>query len=214
MIGRPGHEVAELEPTGQITVTSADGTIRHYAADVTVLAAGNGNRPILRTLDVDFPTHPSTGGEQAGVEPSAVGLIATTGPVETGIRHVIHAPGISIRPARNGGVVFTDSPTGAQWKPDDPRIWTVPALLLDRARMLYPALGNAMTETVTLGTRVLPNDGVTISDWITERSSVYAVATHSGVTLAAHLAEVVSEEVLTGQRHESLRPFGLTRFAS
>ncbi|MFF0224210.1 NAD(P)/FAD-dependent oxidoreductase [Streptomyces sp. NPDC004629] len=210
----PYQRVTELRPTGQVTVTSADGTTRHYAADVTVLAAGNGNRPILRTMDVDFPTRPSTGDEGTGVGPSAVGLIATTGPVETGIGHVVHAPGISLRPARNGGVTFTDSPTGALWKPDDPRIWTVPGLLLDRARMLYPALRNATTETVTLGTRVLPNDGVTISGWITEKSSVYAIATHSGVTLAAHLAEVVSEEVITGERHESLRPFGLTRFAS
>lgn len=210
----PYQRVTELDPTGQTTATSADGSTRRYTADVTILAAGNGNRPILATIGVDFPTRPSSHDGAAGTGHSTVGLIATTGPVDTGIRHVIHAPGISIRPARNGGVTFTDSPTGAQWMLDDPRIWTVPGVLLDRARTLYPALRNASTEAVTLGTRVLPNDSVTISDWITEKGSIYAIATHSGVTLAAHLAEVVSDEVITGERHESLSPFGLARFAS
>jgi glycine/D-amino acid oxidase-like deaminating enzyme len=110
-------------------------------------------------------------------------------------------------------VTFTDSPTGGQWDLNDPRIWTIPGLLLDRARSLYPSLNGASTETVNLGTRVLPEDGLTIADWLTDDQAIYAVATHSGVTLAAHLAEVVAEEVLTGNRHQSLQPFGLTRFS-
>jgi hypothetical protein len=59
---------------------------------------------------------------------------------------------------------------------------------------------------------VLPEDGLTIADWVTE--STYAIATHSGVTLAAHLADVVATELLTGRRDESLHGFGLARFAS
>jgi glycine/D-amino acid oxidase-like deaminating enzyme len=210
----PYQRVTELTSSGQITAISADGSVGHYAADTTILAAGNGNREILATAGVDFPTHPSAFDDAAGTGHPTVGLISTTGSVDSGIRHIIHAQGISIRPERNGGVTFTDSPTGAQWKPDDSRIWTVPGMLLDRARKLYPSLKNASTETVTLGTRVLPTDGVTIADWISDSRSIYSIATHSGVTLAAHLAEVVSDEILTGTRHESLHPFGLARFAS
>jgi len=209
----PYQYVTELKPDGRVTATTADGTVRQHAADVTILAAGNGNRGILATIGVDFPTQPASGDGAAGADPT-VGLIATTGPVASGITRVIHAPGISIRPARNGGVAFSDSSTGAQWQLNDPRIWTVPGTLLERAQALYPSLNNATTATVTLGTRVLPKDGVTISDWVAGTTSIYAIATHSGVTLAAHLATVVADEVVRGERHDSLRPFSLSRFSS
>lgn len=206
----PFETVTDLRPT-RVTTTAADGSTRHHDADVTILAAGNGNRRILATTGVEFPTlDPAR--DASGAAYPTVGLISTTGPVDSGIRHIVRAEGIAIRPARNGGVTFTDSPTGGRWDLDDPRIWTVPGILLDRARTLYPSLRGASTETVNLGTRVLPEDGLTISDWITDDHSIYAVATHSGVTLAAHLAEVVAEEVLTGNRHPSLDPFGLSRF--
>lgn len=64
-----------------------------------------------------------------------------------------------------------------------------------------------------LGTRVLPTDGLTIADWVTPGRSLYAVATHSGVTLAPHLAATVAEEVLSGFRDPSLTSLGLHRFA-
>lgn len=212
----PFQRVTKVEPTGQVTATATDGSVRQYSADVTILAAGNGNRSILATAGIDFPTQDSfeDGTAEGGPNRPTVGLISTTGPVDSGIRHVVHANGIAIRPARNGGVMFTDSSTGGKWHIDDPRIWTVPNVLLDRARQLYPSLKDATTENVVLGTRVLPKDGVTIADWISSEHSVYAIATHSGVTLAAHLAQAVTAEVLHGQRHDSLIPFGLTRFTS
>ncbi|MFG1952375.1 NAD(P)/FAD-dependent oxidoreductase [Micromonospora sp. NPDC048830] len=206
--------VTSISSTG-ITTKRPDGSTRQHEADVTILAAGNGNRPILATADITFPTvdsarrHDTT---SAG-RPS-VGLISTTGPVDSGIRHIVQGKDIALRPDRNGGVTFTDSPTGGQWGLQDPRIWSIPNLLLERAKRLYPSLAEATTETVRLGTRVLPEDGLTIADWIGGSRSIYAVATHSGVTLSAHLGNVVAEEVLGGQRHPSLDSFGLSRFAS
>ena len=209
---RPFEKVERIEGTSVIT-TSAGGSRNRHEADLIVLAAGNGTRKILAAAGIDFPTLDSAHQGGTGPQPRpTVGLISTTAPVESGPRHVVRAPGIAMRPARNGGITFTDHPTGGRWDPTDPRIWTVPATLLDRARELYPALDSTMTETVHIGTRVLPEDGLTISDWITE--SVYAIATHSGVTLAAHLAEVVATELLTGRRDESLHGFGLARFAT
>ena len=60
----------------------------------------------------------------------------------------------------------------------------------------------------------MPEDGRAIADWINDDHVVSAIATHSGLTLAAHVAEVVAEEALTRVRHESLRTFGLSRFAA
>lgn len=205
----PYETVTEIR-RNRVTTTTADGSTRHHRSDIVIMTAGNGNRRILSTEGIDFPTLDPVGGDSRN---TTVGIICTTGPVKSGIRHVIRASGIAIRPARNGGITFADHPTGTQWDPTDPRIWTVPAVLLDRVKELYPSLSSS-TESVRLGTRVLPEDGLTIADWINGEQVVYAIATHSGVTLAAHLAQVVAEEVLTGQRHESLRTFGLSRFAA
>lgn len=210
----PYETVTDIQPK-TVTTATRDGSQRRYDADVVILAAGNGNRRILSTAGIDFPTLAPTGtGTENGTKNAGVGIISTTGPVASGIRHIVRANGIAMRPARNGGITFADHPTGGQWDLEDPRVWTVPALLLERARELYPALRNVSTENVSLGIRVLPEDGLTISDWINNDHSVYAVATHSGVTLSAHLAETIAEEVLTGIRHESLRSFGLSRFAT
>jgi glycine/D-amino acid oxidase-like deaminating enzyme len=209
---RPFEKVERIEGSTVVT-TAANGSQNRHRAELIVLAAGNGTRTILAAAGIDFPTldpeHQCGTGLRS--RPMA-GLISTTSPVESGPRHVVRAPGIAMRPARNGGITFTDHPTGGRWDPTDPRIWTVPGTLLDRARELYPALEATMTQTVHLGTRVLPEDGLTISDWINE--SVYAIATHSGVTLAAHLGDVVATELLTGRRDDSLHGFGLARFAS
>jgi glycine/D-amino acid oxidase-like deaminating enzyme len=208
----PFEKVERIEDA-TVTTTSADGSTNRHRAELIVLAAGNGIRKILGAADIDFPTLDPEHQGSTGPRPRpTVGLISTTAPVDSGPRHVVRAPGIAMRPARNGGITFTDHPTGGRWDPTDPRIWTVPATLLDRARELYPALAATTTQTVHIGTRVLPEDGLTISDWITD--SVYAIATHSGVTLAAHLADVVATELLSGRRDESLHGFGLARFAS
>lgn len=208
----PFHKVTGITSRGAEAI-GVDGVIARFNADIVVLAAGNGTRRLLASNDVDFPTlDPAARGDAAEGNPT-VGLISTTGPIAARIRHLVRAKGIALRPARNGGITLTDHPTGSRWDPSNPGVWTVPSELLRRARQLYPSLDQTSTETVTLGTRVLPEDGLTIADWIEGESRLYAIATHSGVTLAAHLAEVVADEILTGKRHASLQPFGLSRFA-
>lgn len=209
----PYHRVNAIMSTG-VEATGPDDVTTQYSADVVVLAAGNGARELLAPLGVELPLLAPTALDESGdTYHPTVGLISTTSPIDSGIRHLMRATGIALRPARNGGITITDHPTGGQWDRTDPRIWTIPNELLSRARRLYPSLDHASIETVTLGTRVLPEDGLTIADWIEGDTPLYAIATHSGVTLSAHLAEIVSDEILTGARHESLEPFGLPRFA-
>ncbi|WP_022888138.1 NAD(P)/FAD-dependent oxidoreductase [Agromyces italicus] len=210
----PFRSVAAVEQSHLVTVAT-DGTTQRHGADVIVVAAGNGTRGILANAGIDFPLlDPAENAEGAGEPGSSVGIISTTGRVQSGIRHFVRANGIALRPARNGGITFADHPTGGKWAKTDPQVWTVPGILLERARELCPALRDVAVESVHLGTRVLPRDGLTIADWADRDRSIYAVATHSGVTLAPHLATTVVDEVLDGVRHDSLAPFGLARFAA
>lgn len=204
----PHHRVTDLTPSG--VSAFGEGGITQFKADVVVLAAGNGTRELLASTGVAFPVRDPSG-RDGGSKPLG-GLICTTSPIDSGIRHMIRTHDVVLRPARNGGVTLADQATGAQWDRTDPAIWSVPNELLARARRLYPALERATTQTVSLGTRVLPDDGLTIADWIDGTGRIYVIATHSGVTLSAHLADVVSKEIVDGKRHGSLKPFGLERF--
>lgn len=210
----PFHRIAHLIESG-VLVIDPDGEEREFTADTVILAAGNGTRPILAADGIDFPTLPiSTELTESGaVEHPTVGLTCTTTPVPgRTVRHLVHADEIALRPSAGGGLTLTDHPTASQWDSTDPDLWQVPQLLLERARRICPALDDASIETVALGNRILPADGVTIADWVDADRRVYAVATHSGVTLCAHLAEVVSAEVVDGDRDSSLRSFALDRF--
>ena len=192
-----------------------DGSSATYTADVIIVAAGNGTAQILKSIGYDFPLlDPNAHPDDRGSTGSSVGIISTTGKIDSGIKHFVRANGIALRPSRNGGITFSDHPTGGQWAQDDPRNWQIPQTLLERAKKLYPSLKNAITKHVVLGTRVLPTDGLTVVDWVKSDSPIYAVATHSGVTLSAHLAETIAEQLITGHRHDSLKPFGLDRFQS
>ncbi|HEY9267619.1 MAG TPA: FAD-dependent oxidoreductase, partial [Mycobacterium sp.] len=213
----PYHRVVELTDSG-VRVVASDGSEQTFTADTIILAAGNGTRSILAADGIDFPTLPiSTELSESGdaVEHPTVGLTCTTTPVAADtVRHLVHADDIALRPSAGGGLTLTDHPTASQWDAADPDLWQVPQLLLDRARRICPVLESASIETVALGNRILPADGVTIADWVDSDRRVYAVATHSGVTLCAHLAEVVSSEVVDDLRDPTLAVFGLDRFAA
>lgn len=197
-----------------VRATRPNGEVLQVQSDVVVVAAGNGTPGVLRTLGINWPLiDPAAGEAQRASVGSSVGVISTTAPINSGITHFVRSDGIALRPARNGGITFSDHPTGGKWGHDDPRTWDVPHTLLARVKELYPSMQDAVLGRVSLGTRVLPSDGLTVADWVARDSSVYAITTHSGITLSAHLAESVAEELTTGHRHESLQPFGLDRFS-
>jgi D-hydroxyproline dehydrogenase subunit beta len=209
------HRVTEVTDTG-VVLRKPDGVTERLTADVTVLAAGNGVRPLARGLGLDFPTLPTAldthlGEERFDDHPS-VGMMCTTGPAAGLPRHMIQTDDVSLRPSSNGGVTIIDHPTASRWDADGDAPWSAPVDLLRRARRLCAALEAAEITAVNVGHRVLPSDGVTIADWLDADRRYYAVATHSGITLAPHLAETVAREIGTGDRDASLADFGLNRF--
>ncbi|MDR5822332.1 FAD-binding oxidoreductase [Caballeronia sp. LZ043] len=215
----PHETVTGFDKTGVVTINeSHERTIHH--ADHVVLAAGNGVRALAATLGRDYPLlEPvaplaSPASPARGPHSPTVGLLCTTAPTLARVAHVIRGEGISIRPDRGRGVVFTDHPTGGSWDRNDPHIWSLPQLFHARAQRLFPKLRDTCVETVGIANRVLTDDGLTIADWLDASRRLYAVTTHSGVTLAPYLANAVADEVLGGVRAPELAPFALSRFTA
>jgi D-hydroxyproline dehydrogenase subunit beta len=209
------HRVTEVTDSG-VVLRGPDGATQRLTPDVTVLAAGNGIRTLARGLGLNFPTLPTAldagPGRHKSEDHPSVGMMCTTGPAAGLPRHMIQTDDVSLRPSPNGGVMIIDHPTASRWDTAADRPWSAPADLLRRARRLCPALEAADIATVNVGHRVLPSDGVTIADWLDADRRYYAVATHSGITLAPHLAETVARQIGTGERDASLADFGLGRF--
>ena len=190
------HRAIELTDSGAV-FQDASGATSAIDADVTVLAAGNGIRPLTRAMGTDFPTLPtaaefSRNPDDPDDTPS-VGMTCVTTPISGAPTRMIQADGVTVRPSPNGGVTMTDHPTASVWDAAGDGLWQAPRLLLDRARLLCPSLKDAHISTVLIGNRVLPADGFTIADWVDTDRRQYAIATHAGITLAPHLADVVSD---------------------
>lgn len=172
-------------------------------ADVVVNAAGPGAGRVAALAGVTLPMELTPG------------LLVVTAPAPVRLRHVVFAPDVNLRP--DGG-----SRVMVQWEPLDSHAIDGAALLvgdprirqaMERARAVVPALVDVEAEAVQRGVRPIPKDGLPLVGFDPEVANLYHTVTHSGITLAARLALLVTEE-LTGGDTAPLEAYRLTRFAS
>ena len=119
--------------------------------------------------------------------------MAPSGPVR-----IVHAPQVSLRP-HAGGLVHLEAPDAAVdlHTPDEElRRWA--GELLDRARRVTGGLDGATVTGYRVCVRPMPADGRSIVGWLPGAEGMYVAVTHSGVTLGAHLAGLITAEVLSG----------------
>ena len=65
-----------------------------------------------------------------------------------------------------------------------------------------------------MGYRPTPKDGLPIISRAAGLTGAYCAVMHSGVTNAPAVGELVTREILNGERDRLLEPFGLHRFNS
>ncbi len=204
-------------PAGQVTGFLADGGVRTAAgqpipADVVLCCAGRWT-PELARLAAPASQLPLVPWQNPGA--AAPGLVVRAGPVSPdGPARMVHAPTVYLRP-HGSGLVHLEAPDAAVdlHTPDaELRGWA--AELLGRARRVSRGLDQAAVAGYQVCVRPMPADGRSIAGWLPGRRGVYLAVTHSGVTLAAHLAELITAELVTGTAPEELRPYRPARFAS
>ena len=65
---------------------------------------------------------------------------------------------------------------------------------------------------IRVGTRPVPEDGISIADNLPGSENLFVIVTHSGVTLAPVLGKKMAEFMVTGARPNALLPYSLKRF--
>ena len=131
-----------------------------------------------------------------------------------GPQRVVHAPEVYLRP-HTGGLVHLEAPdaTVDMHTPEaDLRRWAEE--LLRRARRVVGGLDDASVAGYRVCVRPMPADGRSIVGSLPGAGGLYVAVTHSGVTLAAHLAQLITAELVSGTAGRELAPYRPGRFAA
>jgi glycine/D-amino acid oxidase-like deaminating enzyme len=126
------------------------------------------------------------------------------------VRAVIHAPDLHLRQQDDGRVLLGESWT---MDTDDTDLSLARGQrLLTRAASFLPELAKAHVETMKIGVRPMPQDERPIVGPVPGLAGFYVAVTHSGVTLAPLVGQLVAQEVTTGRPSPLLAEYRIERF--
>ncbi len=186
-------------------VRTAAGAV--LAADEVICCAGRWLPKLLSAPDL-IPLIPW---ETPGA--TAPGLVVQVGPVSPAApARLVHTAEICLRP-HAGGLLHLEAPDAAVdlHTPDsDLRRWA--AELLRRAQRTVHGLDHARVVTYHVCVRPMPADGQSIVGRLPGTPGLYVAVTHSGVTLAAHLASLITADLTTPTPPPDLAPYRPARF--
>lgn len=176
-------------------------------ADSVITCVGRWTPELLATAGVELPF--------VGPEPTpspAVGMLVLTTPTVARLRRVVFADGLMMRPDGAGRLLLHGDEQDAEVRADT-SVMPPPAIAgglvgLARARLRGAEL--ARVESAVIGVRSLPEDRLPIVGPV--RDGLYVVATHSGMTVAPALGELVAGEILDERQSDALERFRPARF--
>jgi D-hydroxyproline dehydrogenase subunit beta len=180
-------------------------------ADSVVIATGRWTQDFLARVGVDVPLVHVDSKDSKGV-----GLLVTVLPKAGSPRTVLHSRKVNWAPRPLGyGVLASASADRAIARNRSPeRVRAAVGALLKRAADLSARFAGARVERTRIGLRALPIDESPVCGWINSIGGLYVVVTHSGITLAPFLSQLVAQEILDGVEAPVLRPFRPSRFDS
>lgn len=198
------------------------------AGAVSGLRSAKGEMRAPRVVVAAGPDTPTVLGALTGYDGFATrfpvsrvpGLLVTTPPVKAGrVRHLVWIDGprdLHVLPEPDGGLrIAADAEDGAVSEPPDPAALRPHATaLLERMREIMPAFaGAALLDPcrIEVGIRAMPQDGLSIAGAMPGAEGLFVIVTHSGVTLAPALGQLMAEVVADGAHPQMLRPFGPER---
>ncbi|MBM3504022.1 MAG: FAD-binding oxidoreductase [Alphaproteobacteria bacterium] len=212
---------AEIVEKARVTAIRADGEpvtltteARTFLATRVVLAAGIATASLaalaMRSLEWRLPLR------------SVPGLLIDTPPSPwRWVRRVVYSPesgGLHARPTSAGGMILgSDDTDAAVANGDEQAAIAATRTLLARFARLAPGFDAAdvmATASPRIGLRPMPADDRPIVGPLPDTPSVYAMVTHSGVTLGPLLAGLLAEEIVSGTASTTLAPYRPSRFAN
>jgi len=211
LTGEPGR-VTGLDTAGGAVRAARTAAGQVIPVDAVVCCAGRWVPELAALAGAASPVPLVPWAEPGAAAP---GLVVQAGPVTPpGPARMVHAPRVYLRP-HAGGLVHLEAPDAAvdlHTPRADLRRWA--GELLRRARRVVRGLDGASVAGYRVCVRPMPADGRSIVGWLPGADGVYAAVTHSGVTLAAHLAGLITAELVSGTAAAELAPYRPSRFTA
>jgi glycine/D-amino acid oxidase-like deaminating enzyme len=167
------------------------------SAETVVIAAGVGAPPILSSIGFDLPMA------------NKPGLLVTTAPVPDRLSKALWSERVHIKQRRDGALVIGEN-AHAPGALDDPD--NTARAMISAAEILLPSLAPLTIARTGIATRPIPADGLPVIGPVPETEGLHVAVMHSGVTLAAVTARLLTDEILHGTRSELLAPYRPARF--
>ena len=205
------------------------GLVRNPAGAIAGATVGGDNLACGQVLLAAGPGTPEAialaGADAAALVPvrRVPGLLVTLPPgtVHTLVNHIVYAPdagNFHVRATADGGLLLGDDVVDAMIGDGDD-----PALLPGATRALLEVAAGHMPDLVVadclaharpaVGIRPVPGDGRTIAGALRGVPGLFVSVTHSGITLAPLLGELLAAEMIDGARDPLLANFRPERFA-
>lgn len=206
--GKHGADIFEEQPVRSLRV---DGGVAALVVDGRPIESGEVLVCVGPTTQAFLGPH----GIAVPVE-RVPGLLAITSRPSTPLHRVVHAPGIHLRPDDDGGLRLgsedVDGPAATAQA--EATLADLAALLLERARRVFPPARDVTVLAYRVGVRPMPADRHTIAGRIPGLANGWVIATHSGVTLGPLLGRLMAEEIVRGAVSPALAPFRPDRFGA
>jgi glycine/D-amino acid oxidase-like deaminating enzyme len=198
------REVVWMDAAGDDRIARVvTNTHERFDADFIIVCAGPATEGVVSLAGGRLPLK------------NRAGLVALSAPVAIGLKSILHAPNVSIRPDEGGRVLMysraLDVPKGGTVSGLDPL--HAGGRVLAAAADVVPALRDSRIERTRFGVRPIPQDGLPVVGLLPGLQNLYVAVTHSGVTLALILGRLIALEVAFRRPQRALVPFRPERFA-
>ncbi|QXJ21942.1 FAD-binding oxidoreductase [Actinomadura graeca] len=176
---------------------------RRLSADAVVNCAGPRAAAIAELAGLSLPMR------------NTRGVLVYTSPVAVSVTCVVHAPHVHLRPGGAKRLLLHTAEIDGAVRVSGGEIAVEPSAvdgLLEAGRALYPGIRAATVESVRVGERPIPGDGLPVLGRAPELPNFYFAVSHSGATLCLHAGDLVAGEALGEDHDDVLAPFRFERF--
>ncbi|GAB3967828.1 FAD-binding oxidoreductase [Actinoallomurus acanthiterrae] len=195
----PDDAVTRLEVTAGVVHAVRLASGRRLFADAVVNCAGPQAARIAELAGLVLPMRNTSG------------VLVYTSPVAVSVSRVVHAPRVHLRPDGAGRLLLhTPEVDGAVRASSSVELSAVDQVL-EAARALYPGIRAATVESVRVGERPIPADGLPVLGRAAELPNFHFAVSHSAATLSVHAGDLVAAEALGEDRSDALAAFRFER---